>query len=61
MQEVLGQLKVEGCTIDDADIGRLSPLIWRQSTSSVGTIFLPEVVAMGWFQNSVQSEFRVGF
>ena len=48
MQEVLTQLKVEGWTIDEADLARLSPLIWRHIDFLGRYDFsLPEVVANG--------------
>jgi hypothetical protein len=34
MQEVITQLKTEGWVIEDADLARLSPLIWRHICST---------------------------
>lgn len=48
IQAVLGQLRCEGWDIDDADIGRLSSLIWRHINFLGRYNFsLPEAVALG--------------
>jgi TnpA family transposase len=48
MQEVITQLKAEGWVIEDADLARLSPLIWRH-INFIGryNFAVPEVVANG--------------
>jgi TnpA family transposase len=48
MQEVITQLKTEGWVIEDADLARLSPLIWRHINFLGRYNFaVPEVVANG--------------
>ncbi len=48
MQEVITQLKAEGWVIEDADLARLSPLIWRHINFLGRYNFaVPEVVANG--------------
>jgi hypothetical protein len=48
MQEVITQLKAEGWVIEDADLARLSPLIWRHINFLGRYNFaVPEVVAAG--------------
>lgn len=48
MQEAITQLKVEGWVIEDADLARLSPLIWRHINFLGRYHFaVPEVVANG--------------
>jgi hypothetical protein len=48
MQEVITQLKAEGWVIEDADLARLSPLIWRH-INFIGryNFAVPEVMANG--------------
>ena len=48
MQAVLDQLRHEGWSIEDADVARLSPLIWRH-INFLGrySFHLPEAVALG--------------
>ena len=48
MQAVLDQLRHEGWSIEDADVARLSPLIWRH-INCLGrySFHLPEAVALG--------------
>jgi TnpA family transposase len=48
MQEVITQLKAEGWVIEDADLARLSPLIWRHINFLGRYNFaVPDVVANG--------------